>query len=294
MDQRQSDQQQEPRRREQYGDVPPGMRGEGNEPGSGENRVMNQSEGGGWSGYVVPYRYYGPGYRGVGYYAVLYEGSEPGGSSDEGRSGQGQGQGWNQGQGQAFEQGQSWSQGQPYGQQRDQGQRRQSQFGQGQSQYGRGQGQFGNSSGQGQYGQGQGQFGGSSGGFAGRGPKNYQRSDERLREEVSDRLMADDGIDASDIEVQVRGGEVTLTGTVRDRWAKRDAEDVAESVMGVKDVMNQIRVTTEREGGDAATGSPRKTSQTGATGQKSTSTGEDRSYQDATAPNGRRTTASGR
>ncbi len=269
MDQRQSDQQQEPRRRDQYGDVPPGMRGEGNEQGSSESRAMTSSEGGGWSGYVVPYRYYGPGYRGVGYYAVLYEGAEPGGSTGEGRSGQGQG--WNQGQ--AFEQGQSWSQGQPYGEHRDQGQRRQGQFGQG----------------QGQFGQGQGQFGGSTGGFAGRGPKNYQRSDERIREEVSDRLMADDGIDASEIEVQVRNGEVTLTGTVRDRWAKRQAEDVAESVMGVKDVMNQIRVTSDRS--PTPTGEAAKS---GSTGQKSTSTSEDRSYQEAAAPNGRRTTASNR
>src|SRR3954451_12782031 len=27
-----------------------------------------------WTGYVVPYRYFGPGYRGVGYYSVMYPG----------------------------------------------------------------------------------------------------------------------------------------------------------------------------------------------------------------------------
>src|SRR3954453_10182333 len=39
---------------------------------------------GNWSGYVVPYRYYGPGYRGVGYYSVLYQGSgeQQGGRDD--------------------------------------------------------------------------------------------------------------------------------------------------------------------------------------------------------------------
>jgi Flp pilus assembly secretin CpaC len=58
--------------------------------------------------------------------------------------------------------------------------------------------------------------------------------------------MADDRIDASDIEVQVQDGEVTLTGTVEDRLAKRRAEDCAEQVMGVRDVMNQIRVQAGR------------------------------------------------
>ena len=45
--------------------------------------------------------------------------------------------------------------------------------------------------------------------------------------------MEDDALDASDIEVQVKNGEVTLTGTVPDRWAKRRAEECAEKVMGV-------------------------------------------------------------
>ena len=86
--------------------------------------------------------------------------------------------------------------------------------------------------------------GGSSsygqGGFAGRGPKGYQRSDDRLREEVSDRLMENDQIDAGEnVEVQVRDGEVILTGTVPERWMKRLAEDLAEQVMGVRHVQNQ-------------------------------------------------------
>jgi hypothetical protein len=35
---------------------------------------------------------------------------------------------------------------------------------------------------------------------------------------------------------------VTLTGTVEDRNAKRTAEDVAESVSGVQEVQNQLKV----------------------------------------------------
>ena len=78
--------------------------------------------------------------------------------------------------------------------------------------------------------------------YAGRGPRGYQRSDERIREEVSERLTDDDRIDASGIEVAVAGGEVTLTGTVESRRMKRHAEDLAESVRGVRDVHNQLRV----------------------------------------------------
>lgn len=77
---------------------------------------------------------------------------------------------------------------------------------------------------------------------AGKGPKGYQRSDERIREEVSDQLSDHGEIDASDIEVKVQGGEVTLSGTVMDRRQKRLAEDCAENVRGVRDVHNQLRV----------------------------------------------------
>ena len=79
------------------------------------------------------------------------------------------------------------------------------------------------------------------GGFAGKGPRGYVRSDERIREDVSDRLSWDDHVDASDITVTVSAGEVTLEGTVPDRSSKRRAEDIAEDVMGVKDVHNRLK-----------------------------------------------------
>jgi osmotically-inducible protein OsmY len=81
----------------------------------------------------------------------------------------------------------------------------------------------------------------------GRGPKGYQRSDNRILEDVCDRLMYSD-VDAGDIEVKVENGEVTLSGSVRDRWDKRRAEDVAEEVSGVRDVHNNIRVHRESRG----------------------------------------------
>jgi osmotically-inducible protein OsmY len=83
----------------------------------------------------------------------------------------------------------------------------------------------------------------------GRGPKNYTRSDDRIREDVNDRLSDDPFVDASEIEVQVSSCEVTLTGTVDSREAKRRAEDIAERVSGVKHVQNNLRVNQPGTGG---------------------------------------------
>jgi len=83
--------------------------------------------------------------------------------------------------------------------------------------------------------------------FAGRGPRNYQRSDERIREEVNERLTDDHRVDASDIDVEVRNGEVILRGRVDERRDKRAAEEIVENLPGVKDVRNELRV--ERSGG---------------------------------------------
>jgi osmotically-inducible protein OsmY len=78
--------------------------------------------------------------------------------------------------------------------------------------------------------------------YTGRGPRGYRRSDERIREDVNERLTDDWRVDASDIEVSVDNGLVTLAGRVGSRAQKRRAEDVAESVSGVTDVSNQLRV----------------------------------------------------
>jgi hypothetical protein len=75
----------------------------------------------------------------------------------------------------------------------------------------------------------------------GRGPKGYTRSDERIREDICDRLSDDDEVDARDITVTVKNAEVTLEGSVNDRRSKHRAEDIAESVSGVKDVSNHLR-----------------------------------------------------
>lgn len=79
----------------------------------------------------------------------------------------------------------------------------------------------------------------------GKGPAGH-RADERIRDRVCESLTDDDEIDASDIAVSVTGGEVTLSGTVDDRRAKRGAEDCAYSVTGVRDVQNRLRVRDDR------------------------------------------------
>jgi osmotically-inducible protein OsmY len=67
------------------------------------------------------------------------------------------------------------------------------------------------------------------------------RSDERIREEVCDRL-SEGYLDASDIEVSVQGGEVILSGTVSDRRAKRLAAELVDGIVGVRDLENRLKI----------------------------------------------------
>lgn len=81
-----------------------------------------------------------------------------------------------------------------------------------------------------------------SGPNRGKGPRGYQRSGERIREDVCERLTDDGSIDASDIDVKVEQNEVILSGTVHRRSEKRRAEDIAERVSGVRNVQNRIHI----------------------------------------------------
>lgn len=233
-----------------------------------ESRAMTTQRGGQgeWTGYVQPYRYYGPGYRGVGYYAVFYQGQDASDAQDAGQDESGQ---------------------------------QETQFDQRDVQYGQGQGtgagwRRGDRYGRPGWGQrsgwGQGSSGGGrqSGQFTGRGPKGYQRSDERIREDVSDRLTEHGDLDASGIEVDVSQGVVTLSGSVDDRWGKRLAEDIAERISGVRDVMNQLRVRGQMEQDDQG-------DQMGAgssTGSAQQMTGAEPSGSKPQGRNGRRATTS--
>jgi osmotically-inducible protein OsmY len=92
---------------------------------------------------------------------------------------------------------------------------------------------------------GRGGMGGQS--FRGRGPRGYQRTDDRVREIICEMLTEDPAIDASDIAVVVTSSVVTLDGTVIDRWTKYQVEELTESVSGVKEVRNQLRIDRGRD-----------------------------------------------
>lgn len=85
--------------------------------------------------------------------------------------------------------------------------------------------------------------------FAGVGPKGYKRSDERIEEEVCEVLAQDEYIDASEIVVGVEDGVVMLSGTVPERQDRFEAELLIEKVLGVEDIVNDIRVKKQQQPG---------------------------------------------
>jgi hypothetical protein len=95
-----------------------------------------------------------------------------------------------------------------------------------------------------------------------RGPKGYMRSDERIREDISERLYHNMSIDSSEVSVTVASGKVTLEGTVPERWMRHAIENEADRCAGVRDIDNNIRVQSHDQ-----------ESQTTTTGTTTTGTG---------------------
>lgn len=91
--------------------------------------------------------------------------------------------------------------------------------------------------------------------YEGIGPKGYERSDERIHEDICERLTEHGQIDPREVDIQVENGEVTLSGTVDSRREKRIAEDIAETVSGVRDVHNRLRVEQQQGQYRGSTGS---------------------------------------
>ncbi len=83
--------------------------------------------------------------------------------------------------------------------------------------------------------------------FRGRAPKGYERSDERIKEDLCERLTHDHLVDASEITVSVKAGVVTLDGSISDRNQKYRAEDLADNLSGVKDVQNRLNVVRAQQ-----------------------------------------------
>jgi hypothetical protein len=145
-------------------------------------------------------------------------------------------------------------------------------------------GQYGQS---GQFGQGgqSGQFGqsgqsGQSGQFGqhrGKGPKGYQRTDDRLKELICERLRDDPEIDPSEVTINVSGSRVTLDGSVDSRRTKNAIEDIVEQ-FDVTDVQNNLRVTKQaaQSGqGQGAQGSQSEWGKSATAGRTATSGSED-------------------
>lgn len=89
-------------------------------------------------------------------------------------------------------------------------------------------------------------------GARGLGPKGYKRSDERINDDVHQRLADDAWLDATHIDVAVSQGEVTLSGTVVSREAKHRAERIVEDLSGVHHVQNNLRVQSASYAENAA------------------------------------------
>jgi len=112
---------------------------------------------------------------------------------------------------------------------------------------------------EGQYGRGYSRGGGSRSGVLrigggrqyARGPKGYQRSDERLKEDISERLMEAYDIDSSEVTVEVQGAKVILEGTVPSRHMKHTIEDLVDACPGVQDIENKVRVASPNYQGSA-------------------------------------------
>lgn len=88
------------------------------------------------------------------------------------------------------------------------------------------------------------------------GPKGWQRRDDRIHDDVCTRLTDDGYVDASDVEVIVHQGEVTLSGGLADRVQRERAIRIAESVRGVIDVISRLHIS--RAGSDTAADSAPK------------------------------------
>jgi len=81
--------------------------------------------------------------------------------------------------------------------------------------------------------------------YRGHGPRRSPPGDEDMLDTICERLAGDSDMDASEIEVSVRDGRVVLAGMVPSRQARRDAEAIAESVRGVREVDNRLKVESK-------------------------------------------------
>jgi len=109
--------------------------------------------------------------------------------------------------------------------------------------------------------------------YRGLGPQTYKRPDDRIRDDIYEKLTDNDRIDARGIMVDVNQGNVTLTGTVPERQMRYAAEDLVESCMGVANINNQLKVQQESSSASSLSGSSSASSGT-STGSSATESAE--------------------
>jgi osmotically-inducible protein OsmY len=67
-------------------------------------------------------------------------------------------------------------------------------------------------------------------------------SDDEIHDKVMQRLANDRDVRGGGIDVDVKDGVVTLTGSVREDRQKSKAERITKKVQGVKQVINRLQV----------------------------------------------------
>jgi hypothetical protein len=87
-----------------------------------------------------------------------------------------------------------------------------------------------------------------------RGPKGWQRTDDRLKDDICERLYHTLHIDSSEVTVEVKDGKVMLDGTVPQRGMKHALEDLIDSLPGVHDIDNRVRVSRHEGGSQSQSG----------------------------------------
>jgi osmotically-inducible protein OsmY len=76
--------------------------------------------------------------------------------------------------------------------------------------------------------------------------QGHAPSDDHIYDEVRMKLAQDRDIGGNAYEVEVKDGEVTLSGKVQSQKQKTRAEHVARKVKGVKSVNNKLVIETTR------------------------------------------------
>jgi osmotically-inducible protein OsmY len=73
-------------------------------------------------------------------------------------------------------------------------------------------------------------------------PRGAQRSDGQIKSEIEMLLREHAQVDSRDIQVDVRDGVVTLTGSVSSPSEIRAAAGIADNVFGTRDVKNRLTI----------------------------------------------------